>query len=63
MIINPEKFQAIILDKQTFSNETIRVDKKTVGTVPSVRHLGLQLDDKLWLQTKCINPLSTNPTK
>ena len=49
--------------KHKYSNETIRVDKKTVETVPSVRHLGVQLDDKLWLQTKCINPLSANPTK
>ena len=54
MIVNPEKFQAIILDKQKrdYSNETIN-DKiiikhhKTVETVSSVRLLGIQLDDKL----------------
>ena len=33
MIVNPEKFQAIILDKQKhdYSNETIKFDEKTVG--------------------------------
>ena len=49
MIVNPEKFQAIILDKQKhdYSNETIKFDNKTVETVSSVRPLGVQLDDKL----------------
>ena len=49
MIVDPEKFQAIILDKQKhdYSNETIKFDNKTVETVSSVRLLGIQLDDKL----------------
>ena len=49
MIVNPEKFQAIILDKQKhdYPNETIKFDSKTVETVPSVKLLGIQLDDKL----------------
>ena len=49
MIVNLEKFQAIILDKQKhgYSNETIKFDNKTVETVSSVRLLGIQLDDKL----------------
>ena len=49
MIVNQEKFQAIILDKQKhdYSNETIKFDNKTVETVSSVRLLGIQLDDKL----------------
>ena len=49
MIVYPEKFQAIILDKQKhgYSNETIKFDNKTVETVSSVRLLGVQLDDKL----------------
>ena len=49
MIVNPEKFQAIILDKQKhgYSNETIKFDNKTVETVSSVKLLGIQLDDKL----------------
>ena len=49
MIVNPEKFQVIILDKQKYdySTETIKFDNKTVETVSSVRLLGIQLDDKL----------------
>ena len=49
MIVNPEKFQVIILDKQKYdySNETIEFDNKTIETVSSVRLLGFQLDDKL----------------
>ena len=49
MIVNQEKFQAIILDKQKhdYSHETIKFDNKTVGTVSSVRLLGIKLDDKL----------------
>ena len=49
MIVYPEKFQAIILDKQKhgYSNETIKFNNKTVETVSSVRLLGVQLDDKL----------------
>ena len=49
MIVNREKFQGIILNKQkhNYSNETIKFDNKTVETVSSVRLLGIQLDDKL----------------
>ena len=49
MIVNPEKLQAIILDRQKhgYSNETIKFDNKTVETVSSVRLVGIQLDDKL----------------
>ena len=41
MIVNPEKFQAIILGKQKheYSNETINIDNKTIETVSSVRRL------------------------
>ena len=41
----PEKFQAIILDKQKhdYSNENIKFDNKTVETVSSARLLGVQL--------------------
>ena len=48
MIVNPEKFQAIILDKEKhdYSNETIKFSYKTVETVSSVKLLGIQLDDK-----------------
>ena len=49
MIVNPEKFQAIILDKQKhdYSNEIIESDNKTIETESSVRILGVQLDHKL----------------
>ena len=49
MIVKPEKFQAIILDKQKhdYSNETIKFDEKAVKTVSSVRLLGIQSDEKL----------------
>ena len=49
MIVNPEKFQAIILDKQKhdYPNETIKFDNKTVEIMSSVRLLGIQLNDKL----------------
>ena len=38
MIVNPEKSQATILDKQKhdYSNETFEFDNKTVKTVSSV---------------------------
>ena len=48
MIVNPEKFQAIILNKEKhdYSNETIKFDNKTIEIVSFVRLLGVQLDDK-----------------
>ena len=48
-MVNPEKFQAIMLGKQKhdYSNDTIEFDNKTIETVSSVRLLGVQLDDKL----------------
>ena len=49
MIVNPEKFQAIILDKpkHDYSNETIEFHNKTFESVSFVRLLAVQLDDKL----------------
>ena len=49
MIVNPEKFQAIILDKQkhNYSNETIKFNNKIFETVSSVRLLCIGLYDKL----------------
>ena len=49
MIVTPEKFHAIILDKQKhdYSNEIIKFDNKKIETVSSVRPLNVQLDDKL----------------
>ena len=49
MIVNPEKIQAIILDKRKhdYFNKTIKFDNKTIKTASSVKLPGVQLDDKL----------------
>ena len=49
MVVNPDKFQAIILDKQKsyHINERITVDNQQTKIMYSLKLLGLQLDDKL----------------
>ena len=49
MIINPDKFQAIILDekKSNLTNIPLTIDNQTIKSVPSVELLGIHLDDKL----------------
>ena len=49
MIVNPDKFQIIILDKKKgdHTNENVVIDNKKIKTVPLVEFLGIQLDDKL----------------
>ena len=49
MVVNPDKFQAIILDKRKrdHTDEHITVDNQQIKVVSSVKLLGLQLDDKL----------------
>ena len=49
MVVNPGKFQAIILDKRKrdHTNERITVHNMQIKVVSSVKLLGLQLDDKL----------------
>ena len=49
MIINPDKFQAIILDKKksNLTNIPLTVHNQTIKSVPSVELLGIPLDDKL----------------
>ena len=49
MIINPDKFQAIILDKKKFNltNIPLTIDNQTITSVPTVELLGVYLDDKL----------------
>ena len=49
MIVNPDRFQAIIIDKKKgdHTNENAVIDNKQIKTVPSVELLGIQLDDKL----------------
>ena len=46
MIVNPGKFQAIILDKKktNHTQETIKIDNKTVKVKSSVKLLGVQID-------------------
>ena len=49
MIVNPDKFQIIILDKKKgdHTNENVVIDNKKIKIVPLVELLGIQLDDKL----------------
>ena len=49
MIINPDKFQAIIFDKKkpNLKNTPLTIDNQTIKSVPSVELLGIHLDDKL----------------
>ena len=49
MIVNPDKFQVIIIDKKKgdHTNENVVIDNKQIKTVPSVELLGIQLDDQL----------------
>ena len=49
MVVNPDKFQAIILDKRKrdHTDERITVDNQQIKVVSSVKLLALQLDDKL----------------
>ena len=49
MIINPDKFQAIILDKKksNLTNIPLSIDNQTIESVSSVELLGIHLDDKL----------------
>ena len=49
MIINPDKFQPVILDKEksNLTNVPLTIDNQTIKRVPSVELLGIHLDDKL----------------
>ena len=49
MVINPDQFQVIIIDKKKGdqTNEGAVIHNKQIKTVPSVELLGIQLDDKL----------------
>lgn len=49
MIFNPDKFQAIILDKKKsdLSNKQLLIDNQQIKNVSSVELLGIQLDDNL----------------
>ena len=49
MIINPDKFQAIFLDrkKSNFGNIPLTLDNQTIKSFPSADLLGINLNDKL----------------
>ena len=49
MIVNPDKFQAIIVNKQRqdYTNEQITVENHQIDVVSSVELLGIEIDDKL----------------
>ena len=49
MIINPDKFQTIILDKKksNLTNIPLTIDNQTIKPVPPVELLGIHLDVKL----------------
>ena len=49
MVVNRDTFQAIILDKRKrdHTDKRITVNNQQIKVVPSVKLLGLQLDDKL----------------
>ena len=49
MIVNPGKFQGIIIDKkkQNHNAEYISIDQKNIKTSSSVKLLGVHIDDKL----------------
>ena len=54
MIVNPDKFQAIVLNKKThkqtrsdLTNTNFQVDNQVIKLVSSVKLLGIQIVDKL----------------
>ena len=49
MAVNPGKFQSIIIDKkkQDHTNETFEIEDKVIEASPSVKSLGVLIDDKL----------------
>ena len=49
MIVNPDKFQAVVLDKRTSNNTEVKciTGSEQIQAVPSVDVLGMTIDDKL----------------
>ena len=49
MIVNPGKFQSFIIDKkkQDHAKETFEIGDKVIEALPSVKLLGVQIEDKL----------------
>ena len=56
MVVNPDKFQAIILDnRKGDTNERITADNQQIKHLPSVKLLGLQLENKMNLNMHISN--------
>ena len=55
MIVNPDKFQAIVLNKKRsdLTNTNFQVDNQVIKSVSSVELLGIQIDDKLHISKIC----------
>ena len=50
MIVNTDKFQAVLLDKKTFDlhlNENITIDKENIKFASNVKMFGVHIDNKL----------------
>ena len=49
MVVDPGKFQAIIIDKHegNHTNQLINIDQKEIKAVSKVKLLGIEIDDKL----------------
>ena len=49
MIVNPDKFQAIVLNKKSsdLTNTNFQVDNQVIKSVSSVELLGIRIDDKI----------------
>ena len=66
MIVNPGKFQAIILDKHrgNHTNQIININQKEIKGVSKAKLLGIVIDDKLISSTisTFVNLPQTNST-
>ena len=50
MVVNPDKFQAILLDKinsDLYLNENTAIDKENIKVISNVKMLGVHIDSKL----------------
>ena len=50
MVVTPDKFQAVLLDKRNSDlhlKENITIDKETIKVVSNVKMLGVHIDNKL----------------
>ena len=49
MMVNPGKFQAIIIDKtkKCHTNETLKIGDKIIKALSSIKLLSVQIDDEL----------------